>query len=165
VEIVDGPKIVSKPACHYVGIRVVTPFRGMFAVRDKLMEELHAWLDERDTHDRGHTFFRLHVIDMEGPMDIELGVITKEPVTGDDRVHADVLPAGDYASLTYVNHARRANRMLLEWVRDNGIKLDRWDEPAGDHFACRYEAYLTDPRSERMKTKWQVDLSILIARD
>ncbi|WP_083751572.1 GyrI-like domain-containing protein [Saccharothrix sp. ALI-22-I] len=165
MEIVDGPRIVSKPASHYVGIRVVTPFRGMFAVRDKLMNELYAWLDRRSVPDIGPTFFRLHVIDMDGPMDVEVGVVTQEALEGDDRVRAGVLPAGRYAGLTYVNHARRANRTLLEWVRDNGITFDRWDGAAGDHFACRYEAYLTDPRSERMKTKWRVELNILLADD
>jgi hypothetical protein len=41
--------------------------------------------------------------------------------------------------------------------------LDRWDSEAGDCFACRYEAYLTDPRTERMKTRWQVSLNIRLA--
>ena len=165
MEIIDGPGILSKPARHYVGIRVVTPFRGMFAVRDELMNELYTWLDKRSVSDTGPTFFRLHVIDMDGPMDVEVGVVTQETLEGDDRVRAGVLPAGRYASLTYVNHARRANRTLVEWARDNGIAFDRWDEPAGDHFACRYEAYLTDPRSERMKTRWRVELSILTAEN
>ncbi|MEV0678835.1 GyrI-like domain-containing protein [Actinosynnema sp. NPDC050436] len=165
MEIVTGPGIVSKPASHYVGIRVVTPFRGMFAVRDELMDELYAWLDERGVPDVGPLFFRLHVIDMDGPMDVEVGAVVPDPLDGDDRVRAGVLPAGRYASLTYVNHARRANRALVEWVRDNGIKPDRWNESAGDHFACRYEAYLTDPRTERMKTKWRVELNILLADD
>jgi len=28
---------------------------------------------------------------------------------------------------------------------------------------ARYEAYLTDPRTERMKTKWQTELAIRLA--
>jgi hypothetical protein len=35
----------------------------------------------------------------------------------------------------------------------------------GDRFACRYEAYLTDPRTERMKTRWQIELAIRLADD
>jgi len=35
--------------------------------------------------------------------------------------------------------------------------------PAGDAFACRYEAYLTDYQVEPRKTKWQVDLAIKLA--
>ena len=40
---------------------MVTPFRGMFAVRDKLLAELYERLDKRDVH-FGGTFFRLHVV-------------------------------------------------------------------------------------------------------
>ena len=36
-----------------------------------------------------------------------------------------VLPAGRHASLTYVNHARQANKLLLEWAHDHGHALDR----------------------------------------
>ncbi|GAB2832801.1 hypothetical protein GCM10027200_35540 [Lentzea nigeriaca] len=152
VEIVDGPQIVSKPELHYLGIRLTTPFRGMLAVRNALLDELGAW-------GPGHLFHRLHVIDMNGPMDMEVGLVVPGPRDGDDRVRPGVLPAGRYASLSYVNHARRANKLLLEWARDHGLALDRWD----DHFACRYEAFLTDPRTERRKTRWQVELNIRLA--
>lgn len=73
----------------------------MFAIRDKLMAELHAWLDKRDVNHVGNTFFWLHVIDMNGPMDVERGVITKETLEGDDRVRPSTLPrAGTRASRT-----------------------------------------------------------------
>lgn len=157
--ILDGPAIVSRPEQHYLGIRTVTPFRGMLAVRDRLMAELYDRLGARAT---GNSFLRLHVIDMAGPMDLEVGVLTGNAGDGDDRVRPGVLPAGRYATLTYVSQARRANRTLLEWARDTGVRLDRWDEPAGDRFACRYEEYLTDPRTERMKTRWEVGLNIRV---
>ena len=112
MEILEGPSVVARPDRHRVGIRVVTPFRGMFAVRDRLMEELYYWLDARDIA-FGHTFFRLHVVDMDGPMDVEVGVITEQPVQGDGRVRAGVLPGGRYAALSYINHGRRANGTLL----------------------------------------------------
>ena len=165
MEILEGPAIVTKPETAYVGIRVVTPFRGMLATRDELMNELITWLDDHSAIDPGTLFLRLHVIDMEGPMDLEVGAITTDPLAGDDRVRAGVLPGGRYASLTYVNHARRANGALLDWAQGNGVTLDRWEGPTGDQFACRYEAYLTDPRSEPRKTKWQVGLNIRVADD
>ncbi|WP_329792772.1 hypothetical protein V1227_13045 [Lentzea sp. DG1S-22] len=153
MEIIDGPKIVSQPEIHYVGLRVITPFRGMLAVRDKLMAELH----ERGLTEAGPTFHRLNVIDMNGDMDMEVGVVV-EPHQGEA-----ALPAGSYATLTYVNHARRANKLLLDWADDNGHGLDRWDDPAGDRFGCRYEAFLTDPRTQRRKTTWRVQLNIRLA--
>lgn len=162
MEILEGPSVETRPDRHCAGIRVVTPFRGMFAVRDELMEELYGRLDERGV-DFGPTFFRLHVIDMAGSMDVEVGVVTEKPVEGDGRISPGVLPAGRYATLTYVNHGRRANRALIEWAREQGLTFDCVEDPAGDRFGCRYEAYLTDPRSERMKTRWRVELAIRLA--
>ena len=162
VEIIDGPTIVAVPDRHCVGIRLVTPFRGMFAVRDLLMEELYSWADGRAVA-YGRTFFRLHVVDMDGPMEVEVGVITGGVVPGDGRIRTGVLPAGRYATLTYVNHGRRANGMLRDWVRERGLTLDCTASPEGERFGCRYEAYLTDPRSERMKTRWRTELAIRLA--
>jgi effector-binding domain-containing protein len=162
VEIIDGPTTVARPDRHCVGIRLVTPFRGMFAVRDLLMRELYSWADERAIA-YGHTFFRLHVVDMDGLMDVEVGVILDEAVQGGGRIHAGVLPAGRYATLTYINHGRRANGALRDWAREQGLTLDRTDGPEGERFGCRYEAYLTDPRSERMRTRWRTELAIRLA--
>ena len=50
-----------------------------------------------------------------------------------------------------------------EWDRAARALLDCVEGPAGDRFGCRYEAYLTDPRSERMKTRWRIELAIRLA--
>jgi effector-binding domain-containing protein len=160
VDLIKPPRVEERPAVAYAGIRVVTPFRGMLRVRDDLMADLTAWLDGRDA---GPLFFRLHVIDMDGPMDVEVGAVMAEPFAGGDRVRAGTLPAGRYATLTYRNHSLRANKTLLEWVRDNGVALDRRKTAEGDAFGCRYEAYLTDPRTEPRKTKWETELSMRVA--
>lgn len=164
MELIQPPRVVQRPELDYVGIRLVTPFRGMLSVRDQLMSELDAWLKTNGVADVGPFFLRLHVIDMNGPMDMEVGFMTPgRREEGDERIRPAVLPAGDYATLTYRDHAIRANRALLEWIRENGLTLDRSNDPAGDRFACRYEAYLTDPRIEPRKTKWHVDLSMRLA--
>jgi effector-binding domain-containing protein len=162
VEIIDGPSIAVQPDRYSVGIRLVTPFRGMFAVRDQLMQELYSWADARGIA-YGHTFFRLHVVDMSGPMDVEAGVITDKAVEGNGRIRAGVLPAGRYASLIYVNHGRRANGLLRDWAQEHSLTLDCAATSEGERFGCRYEAYLTDPRSERMKTRWHIELAIRLA--
>ncbi|GIF22722.1 effector-binding domain-containing protein [Actinoplanes tereljensis] len=164
MEIIDGPAVVAIADRHYAGLRTITPFKGMFAVRDRLMKELYGWLDDHEIA-TGRTFFRLHVVDMDGPMDVEVGVLTDGPVEGDERVKAAVLPAGRYATLTYTGHGRPANGALIDWVRQQDLALDCVADPAGDRFGCRYEAYLTDPRTERMKTRWQIELAIRLADD
>ena len=69
------------------------------------------------------------------------------------------LPAGRYATLTYVDHAIRANRHLFEWTDTASLTLDRRATPAGDAFGCRYEAILSDERREKRKTRWRVQLN------
>jgi effector-binding domain-containing protein len=127
------------------------------------LAELYEWLSNTGTTDIGRTFLRLNVIDMNGPMDIEVGATTARWQAGDERVRPGVLPAGNYATLTYRDHSLRANKALLEWISANGVTLDRREEPEGDWFACRYEAYVTDPRTEPRKTKWEVELSMRVA--
>ncbi|MET0692301.1 MAG: hypothetical protein ABWY56_00130 [Propionibacteriaceae bacterium] len=135
----------------------------MLAVRDQLLAELYAWCDRHPDPSYGTSFLRLHVVDMTGAMDIAVGVRTKAPATGDDRVRPDVLSAGDYATLTYRTHDRRANKLLLDWVSEQGLALDRRTEPDGDHFTCRYEEYLSDPRTNPRKTQWKMGLRFKLA--
>jgi effector-binding domain-containing protein len=158
----ETPRAVALGERHCAGIRVVTPFRGMYAVRNQLLKELYAWLDEHGI-EPGVPFFRLHVVDMAGDMDVEFGVVTDGPVGGDGRVRAGVLPAGRYATLTGAGNGRRANGALQDWIRARGLAMDCAGTPAGDRFGCRYEAYLTDPRTEPRKTRWVVELAIRLA--
>jgi effector-binding domain-containing protein len=158
VEIIAPPRVVQRPERVYLGIRVVTPFRGMLKVRDELLREVHAWIERSDAELIEHGFLRLHVIDMNGPMDIEVGYFTRRPCEGGGRIKPGSMPAGRYATLTYRDHSLRANRTLIEWAGDNGVEFDRHESPEGDAFACRYEANLTDPKEEPRKTRWDVEL-------
>ncbi|TCO20448.1 GyrI-like small molecule binding protein [Kribbella steppae] len=163
MDLLEPPRVVERPEQDYLGIRVVTPFRGMLSTRNELIDALSAWLLDQGIDDVGLFFLRLHVIDMSGPMDMEVGVVTPGPLAGDGRVQPATLLAGRYATLTYRNHSLRANRALIEWAAAEGIAFDRWDVAEGDHFACRYEAFRTDPRTEPRKTKWEVELNFRIA--
>ena len=102
----------------------------------------------------------IRTIDMAGDMDIEVGFVVKKPQAAEGQVQPGVQPAGRYAHLTYSRYALRGNQALSIWAKDNNIALDNNITPAGDAFACRYEAYLTDYQVEPRKTKWQVDLAI-----
>lgn len=147
MDLLEPPRVVDRQRLDCLGIRVVTPFRGMLGARNELLDELTAWLAGQDADDVGPFFLRLHVIDMNGPMDIEVGVVTPSPRVGDGRVQPSTLPAGRYATLTYRNHSLRANKALLDWAAGQGLQLDRNEIAAGDLFGCRYEAYRTDPRT------------------
>jgi effector-binding domain-containing protein len=160
VEIVRPARVEERPERPYVGIRVVTPFRGMLGVYDDLLKELSAWVAQSGLETVEYGFLRLHVIDMSGPMDVEAGFFTVGEQPGDDRVRPGLMPPGRYATLTYRDHAIQANRALLDWVRDSGLTLDRRGEPEGDAFACRYEACLTDPKLEPRKTRREIELAM-----
>jgi hypothetical protein len=165
VEIVEPARVEERAEIPYVGIRVVTPFRGMLAARDRLLTEVRAGIKETGIETVGYGFLRLHVIDMGGPMDLEAGYFTSEPLKMEHpRIRPGSMAAGRYATMKYQNHARRANQALQDWVRDNGLVLDRRTVPEGDAFACRYEAFWTDPAVEPRKTRWTVELSMLLAK-
>jgi effector-binding domain-containing protein len=157
---IGTPGIDHRTARHYVGLRIITPFEGMFAQTDKLFKELRLWVNAHDLADQGPYFLRYHVIDMKGLMDVEAGFVVTPPQRGDERVNSGVLPAGQYAHLTYSRYALRGNQALLLWVKAQQLAADREDTSNGEAFGCRYEAYLTDYRTEPRKTKWQVDLAI-----
>jgi hypothetical protein len=164
MEIVEPPRVEERPAISYVGIRVVTPFRGMLATRDRLLAEARAGIQEAGIETVGYGFLRLHVIDMNGPMDLEAGYFTAGSTrSAHTRLQPGSMPAGRYATMKYRDHARRANQTLQDWARDNDLVLNRHAVREGDQFACRYEAYWTDPIVEPRKTRWTVELSILLA--
>jgi hypothetical protein len=165
MEIVEPARVEDRPAIPYVGIRVITPFRGMLAVRDRLLAEARAEIKEAEIETVGYGFLRLHVIDMDGPMDVEAGYLTAGPAHIDHpRLRSGSMAAGRYATMKYQDHAIRANKALQVWVRDNGLMLDRRTVPEGDEFSCRYEAFWTDPAVEPRKTRWTVELAILLAK-
>ena len=165
MQLIETPHVEQRPQIATLGIRLVTPFRGMLAVRDDLMRELRTWLDAHGVTDTRSMYFRFYVVNMDGDFDLEVGVITASAsaASGRGRVRRGEFPPGRYATLTYVDHSLRANRTLIEWAATNGLAFDRRDHAQGDAFACRYEAYLTDERVEKRKTRWQVQLNIKLA--
>lgn len=161
------PKIDTRAEQPYVGIRTQTPMKGMFKVIDKLFKELEKWAKQHSIIPSDAPFLRYHVIDMEGMMDIEVGYPVASPLTAaqiaDERVTAGVVPAGRYASLVYIGNGYIGNKTLVEWARDNGHVWDAWDDPAGHAFRSRYERYLTDPKVQPLKSKWEVEVAIKLA--
>lgn len=165
MEIVELARVEERAEIPYLGIRVITPFRGMLAARDRLLAEARSGINEAGIETVGYGFLRLHVIDMDGPMDLEAGYFTPEPAQSEHpRLRPGLMAAGRYATMKYQNHVRRANQALQDWARDSGLVLDRRTVPEGDAFACRYEAFWTNPAVEPRKTRWTVELAILLVK-
>ena len=136
----------------------------MLATRDRLLAEARTEIKQAALETVGYGFLRLHVIDMEGPMDLEAGYFTAGHVqrytAGSG---AGTMPAGRYATLSY-KIMPEGQRRVARLGPANGLTLDRWTVPEGDAFACRYEAFWTDPKVEPHKTKWTVELSMRPSR-
>jgi hypothetical protein len=162
MEIIAGPAIEKRAARPYLGIGIVTPFRGMLSVRDRLWAETFEWLDRHGIREFGSAFMRFNVIDMRGSMDMEVGVETPHLLEGDERVRPGQFLAGEYATFAYREHSVPANRTLIQWTAEQGREFDRHDDVGGDRFACRYELNLTDPRTEPRKKRWIVELNFLL---
>jgi hypothetical protein len=161
---ISKPKIDRRPKINYMGIRILAPFKGMSKEIDRIAKELNAWVGEHKVKPSGAPFLRYHVIDMRGFMDISFCVPVKKSLPDDGNVKADFIPAGKYASLIYSGGGISGNRALIEWVRAQGLEFDRWDTEQGDNFRGRYETFLTDPKVEPRKSKWQIEVAIKLAQ-
>lgn len=156
-----GPaKVYHREETLTVGIRITTPFRGMFAEVDKLRRKLTTWFGEQGIQPAGPSFLRYHVIDMGGEMDIEYGTCVNQPVKDDGVVLVSAIPNGRYASLIYSGSGLQSNKALLQYIKENNLSKDSWNTSTGEAFACRYEMYLTDPKIESRKTKWEIEVAI-----
>lgn len=161
-QIVKPPSVDAYPEKTYMGIRVQTPMKGMFKVIDRLFKDLNRWIKAENIEPAGAPFLRYHVIDMAGEMDIEIGIPVQAALPETDRIKAGVIPAGRYANLIYIGNGYTGNKTLIEWARDNGIRWDRRDDPKGDGFRSRFETYLTDPKVQPLKTKWEIEVAIKV---
>jgi effector-binding domain-containing protein len=158
---VSKPAVYERPDEPYMGIRVQTPFKGMFTLIDKhLFKELREWMKQAGVEPAGKPFFRFYVINMEGEMDVEVGIPVATALAGNGRVCGGVMPAGRYASLVYVGTGYTGSGALTRWIMENGYPIDEWDVPEGTAYRARYERYLTDPTIQPLKSKWEVEVAI-----
>jgi effector-binding domain-containing protein len=159
------PTIKELSEHHTAGIRLKARIRDFKTVIPLTLGEIFAWAEKQGVKRVGPPYMRYYVIDMEGAMDIELGIPVAEAIRPNGKVTPGVFPAGRYASLVYTGRDRgySGNSALIRWGIKEGLKWDSWDDPAGDAFACRYEAFLTDPSEEPDHKKWQTEVAIKLA--
>lgn len=163
-ETVIGPVAIAlKPDQPYAGIRLQTPFPGMFAVATRALKELRAWSKASGLAGEGPYFLRYYRTDMKGIMDIETGVITAAAPPDHPRIKPGLLPRGRYAALIYRGNGLRGNQALMNWGHETGTRFEPIDPKLSESYVCRCETYLTDWRVEPRKLFWDVELAIKIA--
>lgn len=159
------PTVETRAAVRYFGIRVRVPVSDFSHVIPEKHDAIFDWLKEEGIEPTGAPFIRYHVINMQGLMDIELGVPADTSVAGAADIAAGVLPAGQYARLIYtgIDNGIPANAALIEWAAAQSVVWDRWDDPNGDAFASRVEFFLTDPGDEPDMALWETEVAIKVA--
>ncbi len=156
------PEITALPERPYVAIPASVTMAALGTVVPPLNGEVFGWLAARGIAPAGPPFWRYNVIDMARNLEVEAGCPVAEPVAGDGRVVAGVLPAGRYATLRHVGHPSTlvaATGELLDWASAKGLK---WDAD-GERWGARLEIYLTDPAIEPDMNKWVTELAFRLA--
>lgn len=162
------PKIEARPALHYVAIRSNIRMSEMPTL-PMLHDEVFEWLKSKNIAPAGAPFWNYRVIDMENTMEIDVGVPVDNPIEGEGRIIAGVLPAGRYVTTTYTGNVMgdglmRATGDLLAWAEQNGVVWDKWQHGAtGEGWKARTEFYLNGPDDEPDFDKWKTDLAFKTA--
>jgi effector-binding domain-containing protein len=90
-------------------------------------DEAYDWMKSKDIKPSGPAIIRYLTTDMSKDLDIDVGFTVDKAVKGDDRIIADFLPAGRYATVIYTGPYKgkgifNATVALLEWAKENKIK-------------------------------------------
>ena len=168
---ITQPKLEDRKAQPYVGIRSQIPMQELPMVIPQRIGEVAAWLEQQSVEPDGPPLVRYHMCpasaDMAGMLDIAIGWPVATALAGNDRIIADVLPAGRYASLVYtgVENGIKGNGALIEWAAAQGIQWDRWDDEKGDAFGGRVEYMLDGPEDDPNPANWKTEVAIKMADD
>lgn len=159
------PQIVERSEQPYAGIRGVVTMREIASIADR-MPEVFGWLGANGIAPAGAPFFRYVVIDMDGVLQIEVGVPVAEPVAEEGDVFGGVLPAGRFVQVSHQGHPDELIHVtgeLLDWAAGRGLTWDETDQPDGEHWGCRLEVYNDDPAEQPDMAKWTTDLVFKLA--
>jgi hypothetical protein len=171
MKIVSEPAVVERLEVPYVAFKDRVPFKGLANHAAAMRTELARWLQDHPVDAAGPAFMRLHVIDLSDRATVSVGVpvvnaeaaIAAAEEAQEPRIVADVVPAGRYATLTYMNHGIKANLLLTTWCAAQGFEVERLRDDTGNTFTARLETYLTDSSEERRVSHQQARLDFKLA--
>ncbi len=160
------PQIVERAEQPYAGVGATMRLREIGQAFPRMMGELAAGLGRLGVAPAGPPFLRYVVIDMEGEIQIELGIEVAAPIPPDDALISGILPAGRYGSVVHTgpyDALGEANAALQTWIEREGLRSAVVETPAGDRWDCRLEIYLTDPETEQDPGRWRTEVTYLLA--
>ncbi len=160
------PTIVEREEQPYAGVGATVRLRAIGEAFPWMMGELAAGLARLGVAPTGPPFLRYNVIDMEGDLQIELGIPVAAPIPADEGLIAGVLPPGRYASVIHTgpyDALMGANAALQAWADREGLRWGVVETPVGDRWDSRLEIYLTDPEAEPDPATWRTEVAYLLA--
>lgn len=156
-------QIVERAEQPYVGVTRTVTMQTFADVADRIPEMIGR-LAQRGVAPAGAPFLRYLEIDMERGLVVEAGVPVAEPVTGDDTMDANALPAGRYATVLHRGHPDElvgVTGELLDWAGEHG---HTWDvSPDGRRWGARLEAFHTNPMEVSGPDEWVTEVAIRLA--
>jgi effector-binding domain-containing protein len=163
---ITEPKLERRKKQHYVAIRMAVPIPfGKYL--QPAWDEVYDWLKGKEIKPSGPAIIRYLTTDMSKELDIDVGFTLDKAVKGNDRIVADFLPAGRYATLMYTGPYKgkgifKATVALLEWAKKNKIKWNTSKKNGVEWWNGRTEFYFSDPATEKDPKKFKAELAFLV---
>ena len=129
------PQLVSRDVQPYASITNEVPMGSLGEQLPPQIGEVFGWLAARGIQPAGPPFWKYNRIDMDGDLEVEVGVPTAEQVSGDERVQGHLLPSGNYVVAVHVGHPDKlvgATGELLDWARANDLRWDMSESTDGE---------------------------------
>lgn len=158
-------EVVQRESVPYAAMGIAVPMERL-ASAGPLNGAVFDWLARQDVAPAGPPFWKYNVIEMEGLLELEVGVATATPATADDQVTVGELPAGRYLETTFHGHPdglRQATSDMLAYADGHGLTFEKADSPTGERWAARLEYYLNGPDDQPDMTQWDTILSFKLA--
>ena len=164
---ITEPKIERRKKQHYVAIRMAVPI-PFNKYLQPAWDEVYNWMMSKEIKPSGPAIIRYLTTDMSKELDIDVGFTVDKAVKGNERIIADFLPAGKYATLTYTGPYKgkgifKATVALLEWAKENKVKWNITRKKGVEWWNGRAEFYFSDPEFEKDPTKFKTELAFLVA--
>ncbi|MFF8842342.1 GyrI-like domain-containing protein [Streptomyces sp. NPDC015127] len=160
-----SPAIVERGEQLYAYIRGSVRMDDFAVIADRL-PELIGWLDARGADFAGAPFFRFNTVAMDAESVVEAGIPVASMPEPEGDIGMALLPAGRYATVHHHGHPAQLPDVvtaLRAWAAREGLSWDMTEVDGVEHWACRVESYLTDPRVEPDPSNWEIELAFRLA--
>lgn len=161
------PTIRHRPAQPYVAVRDRLSRERLAEIVPQQFAAMHEWLGTRELAPAGPPFVRYLVVgNLDGTVEVEVGVpLSALPSTGDG-VTTGTLPAGRYAVSIHrgpYDDLVSTTRNLLEWGDADNAAWAMDEAGQVTAWSGRVEHYVTGPAESATPDDWRTEVAILLA--